>query len=77
MNQPLPSSRPPSTRGIDEVGEEIGGAIVVEKEEVTFVCSPDEWVTHILSGLRDPLESCISDTRKESPSPKSDEQSHR
>lgn len=49
---------------------------MVEEGEVNFVRSTNEWVTHILSGLRDPVEPCTSDTRKESPSSKGDEQSH-
>ena len=67
---------PPSTRNTDEVkgGEE--EEMVVKEEEVTSMHFLDEWVTHILSGLRDPLEACMSDTRKKSPSPTGDGQSH-
>ena len=70
VNQPLPSSRPPSTRGTNEVGGEADEEVVIEEGEVNSVRSPDEWVTHILSGLRDPFEACLLDARKESPSPK-------
>lgn len=37
VNQPLPSLRPPSTHGTDEMG----GTAVVEEEEVTSVHSPE------------------------------------
>lgn len=75
VNQPFSSSRPPSTRGTHEVGEEVRSGVVVEEEKVNFMRSLNEWVARILSGLRDSLEPCMSNVRKESPLP-SDEQSH-
>lgn len=54
--QPLPSSRPPSTRRTNEVEGGTEEDIVVEGEEVNSVHSIDEWVVHILSGLRDPSD---------------------
>ena len=68
MNQPFPSSRPPSTRGTDKMG----GEAVEEEKEVTSMHSLDEWIARILSGLRDPAEACLSDARNGSPFPKSD-----
>lgn len=50
--------------------------MVIEEEEVNSMRSPDEWDEHILSGLRDPLEACLLDARRESLSPKGDVQSH-
>ncbi|CAK9309295.1 unnamed protein product, partial [Citrullus colocynthis] len=69
VNQPLPSSRHPSIRGTDKVGGGVEKDVVVEEGEVNSARSPDEWIAQILSGLRDPFEACISDARRESPSP--------
>ena len=49
---------------------------MVEEEKVNSMRSPKERVAHILSGLRDPLEPCMSDARRELPSFKGDELSY-
>ena len=51
------------------MGKGVENEVAMEEGEVNSACSPDEWVAHILSGLRDPLEACVSDARRESPSP--------
>lgn len=48
---------------------------MIEEKEVNFVRSSDAWVAHILTGLRDPFEACLSDARRELPSSKGDVQS--
>ena len=47
-------------------GEEEEVAVTVG--EVNSAKSPDEWITKILSGLRDPMDATVSDAKRESPS---------
>ncbi|WP_217833254.1 hypothetical protein, partial [Picosynechococcus sp. PCC 7002] len=68
VNQPLPLSRPPSTRGMEEMGRGEEEEVAVTVGEVNSARSPDEWIAEILSGLRDPMDATVSDARRESPS---------
>jgi len=75
VNQPLPLSRPPSTRGTEEMGRGEEEEVAVTVGEVNSAKSPDEWIAQILSGLRDPMDATVSDARRESPSPVKEVQS--
>ena len=75
VNQPLPLSRLPSTRGTEEMGRGEEEEVAVTVGEVNSAKSPDEWIAQILSGLRDPMDATVSDARRESPSPVKEVQS--
>ena len=65
----MPLTRPPSTRGTEEMGRGEEEEVVVIMGEVNPAKSPDEWIAEILSGPRDPMDATVSDARRESPSP--------
>lgn len=69
VNQPLPLSRPPNTRGTEEMGRGEEEEVAVTVGEVNSAKSPDEWIAKILSELRNPMDATVSDARRESPSP--------